>query len=128
MFDFDNHAKGAEQEDHANVNDSWKDEINALRRICKNPGVDDGNATPWDKNAEIDAVGVKGIVNIVLIERLRKAGFEIRLVEDSCEHYTVVDNDINENDNLKGNDVGYCIAALYIYNGCKTNIKSIFRI
>ena len=40
VFDFDNHAKGAEQNDHANVDDSWKDEINALRRICKNLGVD----------------------------------------------------------------------------------------
>ena len=40
VFDFDNHAKGAEQEDHANVDDSWKEEINALRRICKNLDVD----------------------------------------------------------------------------------------
>ena len=31
VFDFDNHAKGAEQDDHANVDDSWKEEINALR-------------------------------------------------------------------------------------------------
>ena len=28
------------------------------------------------------------------MERLRKAGFEIRLVEDSCEHYAVIDNEI----------------------------------
>ena len=40
VFDFDNHAKGAEQEDYANVDDSWKEEINALRRICKNLNVD----------------------------------------------------------------------------------------
>lgn len=40
VFDFDNHAKGAEQEDYANVDDSWKEEINALRRICKNLDVD----------------------------------------------------------------------------------------
>ena len=40
VFDFDNHAKGAEQEDHANTSDSWKEEINALRHICKNLGVD----------------------------------------------------------------------------------------
>ncbi len=29
-----------------------------------------------------------------LLERLRKAGFEFRLVEDSCEHYAVIDNEI----------------------------------
>jgi len=29
-----------------------------------------------------------------LMERLRKAGFEIRLVEESCEHYAVIDNEI----------------------------------
>ena len=40
VFDFDNHAKGAEQDDHANADDSWKDEINALRRICRNLNVD----------------------------------------------------------------------------------------
>lgn len=40
VFDFDNHAKGAEQEDYANVDDSWKEEINALRRICRNLDVD----------------------------------------------------------------------------------------
>lgn len=40
VFDFDNHAKGAEQEDNANVDDSWKEEINALRRICRNLDVD----------------------------------------------------------------------------------------
>ena len=40
VFDFDNHAKGAEQEDYANIDDSWKEEINALRRICKNLNVD----------------------------------------------------------------------------------------
>ena len=40
VFDFDNHAKGAEQEDYANIDDRWKEEINALRRICKNLDVD----------------------------------------------------------------------------------------
>ena len=40
VFDFDNHAKGAEQEDYANIDDGWKEEINALRRICKNLNVD----------------------------------------------------------------------------------------
>ena len=40
VFDFDNHTKGAEQDDYANVDDSWKDEINALRRICKNLDLD----------------------------------------------------------------------------------------
>ena len=40
VFDFDNHAKGAEQEDYANIDDRWTEEINALRRICKNLDVD----------------------------------------------------------------------------------------
>ena len=40
VFDFDYHAKGAEQEDHANIDDSWKEEINALRCICRNLKVD----------------------------------------------------------------------------------------
>ena len=40
VFDFDNHAKGSEQDDHANIDDSWKEEINALRRVCMNLNVD----------------------------------------------------------------------------------------
>ena len=40
VFDFDNHAKGAEQDDHANIDDSWKEEINALRHICENLGIE----------------------------------------------------------------------------------------
>ena len=33
-------------------------------------------------------------VRMELMERLRKAGFEIRLVEAFCEHYAVIDNEI----------------------------------
>lgn len=40
VFDFDNHAKGAGQDDYANIDDGWKEEINALRSICKNLSVD----------------------------------------------------------------------------------------
>lgn len=40
VFDFDNHAEGEEQEDYANTDDSWKAEVDALRRICKNLNVD----------------------------------------------------------------------------------------
>ena len=35
VFDFDNHEKGAEKADFANTDEIWKDEVNALRRICK---------------------------------------------------------------------------------------------
>ena len=40
VFDFDNHKEGAEQNDFANVDDDWKDEVNALRQICINLGID----------------------------------------------------------------------------------------
>ena len=36
----------------------------------------------------------KDDVRMELMERLRKAGFEIKLVEESCEHYAVIDNEI----------------------------------
>ena len=32
VFDFDNHEKGAEQTDFANVDEEWHDEVEALRR------------------------------------------------------------------------------------------------
>lgn len=35
VFDFDNHAKGAEAEDFANTDDAYREEVNAVRQICK---------------------------------------------------------------------------------------------
>lgn len=40
VFDFDNHSKGAEKTDFANEDDSWKEEVNALRKICESLDVD----------------------------------------------------------------------------------------
>lgn len=40
VFDFDNHTKGAEQADYANVGNQWMDEVDALRLMCRNNGID----------------------------------------------------------------------------------------
>ncbi len=34
VFDFDNHEKGAQEQDYANFDDTWMGEVNALREIC----------------------------------------------------------------------------------------------
>lgn len=34
VFDFDNHGKDAEKNDFANSDDTWKEEVNSLRKIC----------------------------------------------------------------------------------------------
>ena len=39
-FDFDNHEKGADQIDNANTDESWRDEVDALRQICSINGID----------------------------------------------------------------------------------------
>ncbi|MBR4610761.1 MAG: DEAD/DEAH box helicase family protein [Erysipelotrichaceae bacterium] len=39
VFDFDNHEKGSEREDFANRDNEFKDEVNALRKICENNGI-----------------------------------------------------------------------------------------
>lgn len=39
VFDFDNHDKGAEQNDFANVDDEWHEEVDALRKICELNGI-----------------------------------------------------------------------------------------
>ena len=39
VFDFDNHEKGSEKEDFANRDNEFKDEVNALRKICENNGI-----------------------------------------------------------------------------------------
>ena len=33
-------------------------------------------------------------VRMELMERLRKAGFEVKLAEDNCEHYAIIDNEV----------------------------------
>ena len=40
VFDFDNHAKGAEEKDFANTDNEWKEEVDAVRTICKEQGID----------------------------------------------------------------------------------------
>jgi superfamily II DNA or RNA helicase len=40
VFDFDNHEKGSEQDDYANHDDQWKEEVNAMREICRVVGID----------------------------------------------------------------------------------------
>ena len=40
VFDFDNHDKGAEENDFANVDDIWIEEVEAMREICVLNGID----------------------------------------------------------------------------------------
>ena len=40
VFDFDNHEKDSYTEDDANKDNAWKDEVDALRRICELNGID----------------------------------------------------------------------------------------
>ncbi len=39
VFDFDNHEKDAEKRDFANTDDTWKEEVDALREICVVNGI-----------------------------------------------------------------------------------------
>ena len=40
VFDFDNHEKGAEKKDFANTNETWIEEVEAMRTICTLNGID----------------------------------------------------------------------------------------
>lgn len=40
VYDFDNHEKGAEKKDYANIDDSWLEEVEAMRQICELNGID----------------------------------------------------------------------------------------
>jgi superfamily II DNA or RNA helicase len=39
VFDFDNHEKGEESTDYANNNNEWRDEVDALRKMCELNGI-----------------------------------------------------------------------------------------
>ena len=40
VYDFDNHEKGAEKTDFANTDDTWIEEVEAMRTICTLNGID----------------------------------------------------------------------------------------
>ncbi len=40
VFDFDNHEKESYKNDDANTDNLWKSEVDALRQICKENGID----------------------------------------------------------------------------------------
>ncbi len=40
VFDFDNHDRGAEEKDFANADDTWIEEVEAMREICVINGID----------------------------------------------------------------------------------------
>lgn len=40
VFDFDNHEKDAEKADYANIDEAWKEEVDALRKMCVTNGID----------------------------------------------------------------------------------------
>jgi len=40
VYDFDNHEKGAEKKDFANKDDTWMEEVEAMRKICVLNGID----------------------------------------------------------------------------------------
>ncbi len=40
VYDFDNHAKGAEKNDFANTDNAWMEEVEAMRTICSLNGID----------------------------------------------------------------------------------------
>ena len=40
VFDFDNHEKGADKDDYANTDNAWQDEVDALRIICTQNGIE----------------------------------------------------------------------------------------
>ncbi len=40
VFDFDNHERNAEENDFANVDDAWVEEVEAMRSICTLNGID----------------------------------------------------------------------------------------
>ncbi len=40
VYDFDNHEKGAEKKDFANEDDTWIEEVEAMRKICALNGID----------------------------------------------------------------------------------------
>lgn len=39
VFDFDNHEKGSEERDFANIDEEWHKEVDALRVICEKNGI-----------------------------------------------------------------------------------------
>lgn len=172
VFDFDNHEKNAEKKDFANTDDTWIEEVEAMRDICSLNGIEpliersrsgkaykqigyeiagglhndkqtanaiydgDNYAENYhkdlldaNKNIIISSPAISGtkvyeLINLLkekqlsgvqitivtwapdsygfgdaaywmqLHEEMRKAGFYIKTVEESCERFAVIDQEV----------------------------------
>lgn len=112
VFDFDNHDKGAEERDFANTDDTWIEEVEAMREICVLNGI--------DPLVERSRSG-KGVHIWIFFDKpiaaslVRKFGFTLQIQRRNASN-TLVIQDI-KNDLLTGLSKDINTLHQYIYSG-----------
>ena len=110
VFDFDNHAKGAEANDFANFDDSYRIEVDAVRRICKAAGI--AALTERSRSGRGAHIWIffDHAIPASLARRFGNALLEKGMETISVHSFTFLDRMLPLQDHLPTNGIGNLIA------------------
>lgn len=110
VFDFDNHAKGAEAEDFANADDAYIAEVNSVRQICKANGI--AALTERSRSGRGAHIWIffEKAIPAVLARRFGNALLEKGMETISVHSFTFFDRMLPMQDHLPVGGIGNLIA------------------
>lgn len=110
VFDFDNHAKGAEAEDFANADDAYREEVDAVRQICKANGI--AALTERSRSGRGAHIWVffEKAIPAALARRFGNGLLEKGMERISVHSFTFFDRMIPMQDHLSAGGIGNLIA------------------
>ena len=110
VFDFDNHAKGAEVEDFANTDDAYREEVDAVRQICSANGI--AALTERSRSGRGAHIWIffEKAIPAALARRFGNALLEKGMERISVHSFTFFDRMIPMQDHLSAGGIGNLIA------------------
>lgn len=110
VFDFDNHAKGAEAEDFANADDAYREEVDAVRQICKANGITALTERSRSGRGAHIWIFFEKAIPAALARRFGNGLLEKGMERISVHSFTFFDRMIPMQDHLSAGGIGNLIA------------------
>lgn len=110
VFDFDNHAKGADAEDFANTDDAYREEVDAFRQICSANGI--AALTERSRSGRGAHIWIffEKAIPAALARRFGNALLEKGMERISVHSFTFFDRMMPMQDHLSAGGIGNLIA------------------